>query len=241
MIIVGHRGARNEAPENTLESFVHAYQHGCRHFELDVQLSQDKQLIVFHDTTLKRTTGHRGRMTDFTAQELSNFDARLNTPGWPRPCPIPSLKTVVDALPDVSHWQFEVKTDSRLRLSIIAEQLIHFISARKLEERATITSSNRWILKQVKKRSIRSSTGLVAESRLYDPVKSATALGCDYLCLSDKLVSAKRVHDARKKGLHCSVWTVNDLKRMNELRQLGVDSVITDVPSKALTFMSASV
>jgi glycerophosphoryl diester phosphodiesterase len=234
MIIVGHRGARNEAPENTLESFEHAYTNGCRHFELDVQLSKDQQLIVFHDTTLKRTTGLRGRPVNFSAQQLAKMDARTNTPGWPTPCGIPTLSTLVTALPDVSHWQFEVKSDRRFRLRIVAEKLIAFIKDFNLEGRATITSSNRWFLKEVKRNSTETSIGLVAESRFYDPVKAAVSLGCDYLCLSNALVTSKRIVNAKQQGLICSVWTVNDTLRMAELKSLDVDSVITDVPSLAL-------
>ena len=60
MIVIGHRGARGEAPENTLVSFLHAREAGVRHFELDVRLSFDDRPVVIHDDTLLRTTGAPG-------------------------------------------------------------------------------------------------------------------------------------------------------------------------------------
>lgn len=74
--IIGHRGARNEAPENTIASFQVAQRNGCDAFELDVRLSRDFQLMVFHDKTLGRTTEHAGRLDDFKAAYLNQLDAR---------------------------------------------------------------------------------------------------------------------------------------------------------------------
>ena len=234
MLIVGHRGARHEAPENTLNSFVHAYDHGCRRFELDIQLSSDQHLMVFHDTSLKRTTGKRGRLVDFDSDYLKQLDARNNTPGWGSVCPIPSLNEILDALPQVDHWQFEVKPDSRYRLGVITRELSRLIDLYGLHQRATITSSSTWILRTLQSLHPSISTGLVYESRLGNPVKRALALDCDYLCLDKKLVTKKRITNAQNLGMHVSVWTVNDLEEMEKLKALGVDSIITDHPSMAI-------
>ncbi len=235
MIIVGHRGARNEAPENTVAGFVHAQQHGCEYFELDVQLSSDHQLMVFHDTSLKRTTGYRKKMTSCESGFLKQLDARLNTPGWPEPAPVPTLQEVLDSAPHVKHWQFEVKPDSRTRLIIIANRLNQLIQERGLEQCATITSSSRWLLSYLKS-SVNSkvSTGLVAEWPLPEPVATASDLGCDYLCVHHSLATPDLIARAHEKAMHVSVWTVNDLQHMHELEDAGVDSIITDIPSRAL-------
>ena len=57
--LVGHRGARGEAPENTLASFQVALEAGVTEMELDVRLSADGHLIVLHDSDVTRTTGMR--------------------------------------------------------------------------------------------------------------------------------------------------------------------------------------
>lgn len=234
MIVVGHRGAKNEAPENTISSFEHAYRHGCEHFELDVQLTADHQLVVFHDHSLKRTTGKRGKLGEYDLAELIQLDARQNTPGWPQPCPIPSLEQLINALPEVKHWQFEVKTDSRFRLNIVALKLLQLIKQHRLHEKVTLTSSNRWFLKNARGHCPRVSLGLVAESRLWDPVKAAVNLDCEYLCLSNRLVTQKRITRAHTEGLKVSVWTINSMERMSALAAMGIYSIITDVPSMAI-------
>ena len=60
VILYGHRGARFEAPENTLTGFRHALRQGITAFEFDVHLSADDQLVVIHDATVDRTTNGTG-------------------------------------------------------------------------------------------------------------------------------------------------------------------------------------
>jgi len=240
MIIVGHRGARREAPENTIEGFRHAHDNGCRHFELDIQLSKDLKLMVFHDTSLKRTTGRRGKLADQTADSLMSLDARLNTPGWSSPCLIPRLEDLLSSMPDVNHWQFEVKPDSHFRLAIVAQKLALIINTLKLHGSATVTSSSQWLLKEMQQHYPDISTGYVAESFLINPVATAKKLKCDYLCISNKLVNQRRIDDAHALNMHVSVWTVNDVARMESLKAMGVDSLITDIPSTALARLRAA-
>ena len=89
--LVGHRGARGEAPENTLASFQVAVEAGVTEMELDVRLSSDGQLIVLHDSDVTRTTGVRGNVRQYT-QQLGVMDARRNTPGWHSPTGIPHCR-----------------------------------------------------------------------------------------------------------------------------------------------------
>jgi len=238
MMIVGHRGARNEAPENTVEGFVHAQQHGCQYFELDIQLSADHELMVFHDSSLKRTTGQRGKLGSFPYHHLKTLDARLSMPNWPTQCLIPNLQTVVNSAPLTSHWQFEVKSDSRSRLGILIHHLHLFILENNLIKLVTVTSSNRWFLKQMSLLNPDIATGYVAELPFLDPVKTAKSLKCKMLAISLKIASENNIRRANEAGLHVSCWTVNDLERMRELNEMGVGSIITDIPSLAIQTFS---
>ena len=65
-LIYGHRGAKGEAPENTLTSFQECLKHGVRRCELDLHLSMDGELMVIHDPTLKRTADRRGKVVELS-------------------------------------------------------------------------------------------------------------------------------------------------------------------------------
>lgn len=231
MIVYGHRGARGEAPENTLAGFETAYRHGIRHFELDVQLSSDGVPVVIHDLTLERTTGKSGKVADHSAAELARMDARHNTTPWPEAVGIPTLERVLDASPDVAHYQLEVKPDGRNRLNILCNRLTELIQRRKLFETVVVTSSDGWFLQEIKRRNRRIHTGYVAGRRFPRPVVTARRLGCSYLIPSWRICSAEMVRQAHRHDMQVSVWTVNRIHDMLAMEELGVNSIITDFPT----------
>ena len=70
-----HRGLfdnESDAPENSLAAFQKAVEAGYG-MEMDVQLTKDDQLVVFHDATLKRMCGVEGNVWDYTLEELKQF------------------------------------------------------------------------------------------------------------------------------------------------------------------------
>lgn len=73
--VIGHRGAKAYAPENTLSSIHAAADLGCEWVEVDVKLSKDSEAIIFHDEELQRCTGVNGLVKDFTLAELREMDA----------------------------------------------------------------------------------------------------------------------------------------------------------------------
>jgi len=231
MIIYGHRGAKGEAPENTMAGFNHAYRHGIRHFELDVVLSQDGVPVMVHDLTVDRTTSHKGHICKFTATELGNMDARRNTSSWPVRTGIPTLESLLDQFDDLEHLQLEVKKDSHSRMNILCNRLTEIIQRRKLYQTATVTSSDPGFLREIRRRDRNVRIGLVAERKFPKPLNIATRLGCEYFCANWKILNKRLVEQAHRKNMHVSAWTVNRIHDMLCLEELGVDSVITDYPT----------
>ena len=231
MKIIGHRGARNEAPENTVEGFIHAQRNGCQHFELDIQLSADKELMVYHDKTLKRTSGLNQKLSQLSCSQLASIDSRLNTPGWGSPCYISSLETIFLAVPDTHSWQFEVKTDRRDSLTIILDKLATFIKVHDLYDKCHVTSTNKWFLKKLKLKNPKIETGFVCEFLYQRPVQSCSDIGASLLALNEKLASKKIVATAEAANIEVSCWTVNDIPRIDHLVSLGIESIITDHPT----------
>lgn len=238
-LIYGHRGAKGEAPENTLVSFEQCLQHGVRRCELDLHLSRDGELMVIHDPTLKRTTGRRGKVVQHDADELVNYDAREGGPGWKTPCPIPRLSELFEKC-DFEHWQLEVKSASRVRAARTVMAIKELAEQHRLLDRITVTSSSREVLRALNGLAPEISRGLVAEYTWLDPLKVARQYGCSLLALKWTLCTPERLEKARKQGLHVSVWTVNEPALMRRLADFGVDSLITDYPSLAVSTLSRS-
>ncbi|TDL94881.1 glycerophosphodiester phosphodiesterase [Pseudomonas stutzeri] len=236
-LIYGHRGAKGEAPENTLASFEQCLQHGVRRCELDLHLSRDGELMVIHDPTLKRTTGRRGKVAQHDAEELVKYDARQGGPGWKTPCPIPRLSELFEKC-DFEHWQLEVKSASRDRAARTVLAIKALAERYQLKERITVTSSSREVLRALNRLAPGISRGLVAEYNWLDPLKVARQYGCDLLALKWTLCTPERLEKAKKQGLHVSVWTVNEPALMRRLADFGVDSLITDYPGIAVSTLA---
>ncbi|SDT99841.1 glycerophosphodiester phosphodiesterase [Halopseudomonas salegens] len=237
-LIVGHRGARGEAPENTLASFAKALAAGVTRVELDLHLSADRQLMVIHDPTLKRTTGVRGKVAQHSAEDLQRIDARLGLPGWPEPCPIPTLEQVFGTFPDIEHYQLEVKSGSTAQSRIVLAAILQLVERFGLQNRVVVTSSSRTLLRTARDTAYPLATGLVEEYGLLDPLKSARRYQCRFLILKWTLCRPTLIQQAQAQGLHVSVWTVNEIEQMQRLIDMGVDSIITDYPHLAMRVLA---
>jgi len=233
--IVGHRGARGEAPENTAAGFQVAMEAGVHEIELDVRLSRDGHLIVVHDTNVTRTTGERGKAHHYTLSQLEVLDARRNTPGWHSPLGIPSLREVVALCGPSMRFQFEVKGADRPILHRLAHQLVVFINELALHDRVVVTSSHTGFLRMLGTMTSHIERGYVAEYRYQQPTRRAAALGCTWLMPRHILVTPALMRRARRRHLKVSTWTVNDLTRAERLTELGVDGIITDFPTSFVT------
>jgi len=229
--IVGHRGARGEAPENTAAGFQVALEAGVTEIELDVRLSRDGHLIVVHDANVTRTTGERGKAHHYTLSQLEVLDARRNTPGWHSPLGIPSLREVVDLCGPSMRFQFEVKGADRAILHRLAHQLVDFITQRQMNDRVVVTSSHTGFLRMLGTMTAHIERGYVAEYRYQQPTRRAVALGCTWLMPRHTLVTPALMRRARRRNLKVSTWTVNDLTRAERMLELGVDGIITDFPT----------
>lgn len=240
MDIVGHRGARGEAPENTLAGFQHALGAGVREIELDVRLSADGHLIVLHDADVDRTTWHAGPVHRRSLAELGLMDARRNTPGWHSPLGIPSLTEVLDFCPDETRFQFEVKAVDGARQQHLVHELRMLIEHRALHPRIVVTSSDTGFLKKMRLVEPHVELGFIAQYGWDQPLRRLRALDCSWLIAHHNLTSRRLVAGAHRRNARVSVWTVNAIDKAERMRALGVDSLITDYPSRMMAHFIGS-
>ena len=77
-VIGGHRGHQSDVRENTVENFAQLLGTGIPYVEIDVQLTRDDQLVIFHDASLEAATGLPGKVRDYTLEQLRGAFA-INT------------------------------------------------------------------------------------------------------------------------------------------------------------------
>lgn len=235
MQIIGHRGARREAPENTLGGFNYLRSLGIHRVELDLHLTTDQQLVVIHDYTTQRTAAKSGVVGQLSSTDLQRYNASAQFKGWPSPEPIPTLQQVLTAWPALQSIQLEVKTANVHKIPAIADRLAFIIHEFKLGARATVTSHDVRVLSQMHERYPHIRRGYVAERFARDPLMTCHHLRCEYLVMDYKGLRPVIVEQAHAMGMHVSTWTVNDLNNARRMYDMGVDSLITDVPSLLLS------
>ncbi len=248
MKIIGHRGARGEAPENTLGGFQHIINLGLKAVEFDVRLLNDGQLAVLHDATLQRTAGRPDHLSSLTTSDLTDFDNRQGWADWTHSEPIPTLQQVLYFIIDFEHIEVEVKAvDDQTAVENICLQLIDELQDWTNADAVIITSFDVRILAELQrlrddlKHTLK--TGLLLELQSDTPhhsnmagayVTAAHTLGCTRIGLSDKLATKEAVSTIKQANLQLSIWTVNSLERAQELASWGVDGLITDHPTLML-------
>lgn len=234
MQIYGHRGARGEAPENTLAGFSHLRQIGIHRVELDIVLDRNNEAIVIHDDTLDRTTNAQGPVKKFDALTLAQLDARGSDwqGRWPHITGVPTLEAVLDEWPQIESIQIEVKKMPIQQCGHAAKRILALCQQFQLNERGIITSQYIPFLQHLKSIHCKQAMGLVASRLKKDLVQEAVNLGCNYLCLKWTLCNPVLVQEAHQAGLSVSLWTVNDTTHLDKFYSWGVDSIITDYPSR---------
>jgi glycerophosphoryl diester phosphodiesterase len=232
--IIGHRGARTNAPENTLAGLRRAHQEGATWVEFDVKLTKDGIPILIHDETLERTTNGRGPVRDLPLAAIKLVDAG---------CPqvfggrfkgerIPTLEESLALLRELGMgFNIEIKPcpglereTSRLALAVVqrvwpAQAPVPVVSSFK---RASLEAA-RDVAPEMPR-------GYLAERLEPGWLDAAKALGCATIHPGFAHLTAPQVREAHAAGCPVLVWTVNDTARAVELRRWGVDSLISDVP-----------
>ena len=104
MLIIAHRGASSEAPENTLIAFSKAVEIGADYIEFDIRLTKDKEIIIMHDENTKRTTGYDGLIKDMTLSELK----KLNCGNEAIDAEIPTLEEIINLKRGNTKLQIEI-------------------------------------------------------------------------------------------------------------------------------------
>jgi len=238
-LIVAHRGSSANAPENTLDAFRQALTDRADAIELDVQLSRDDRVVVFHDVRLSRTTDGRGRLRDRTFRELRLLNAgSWFLPAW-RAQKIPSLEEVFELVNGKAGLNIEIKVDRRQKFSdTLVDKCCEMIRKFRAERYVLLTSFSVEVLRRIAEHRRGLVTGLLhypLSHKSRSPVILAHEAGAKYLIVSGAALSGRLVRRACEEGLHLGEYTLNSSSRIRRACRYNLDMIITDDPARART------
>ncbi len=225
--LIGHRGAAGRAPENTLVSFEKAINMGATMLELDVHLSKDGKLMVIHDHDITRTTTGNGLVENMTLEEIRQYDAGSWMNSDFRGEKIPTLQEVLDLVDGRVSLNIEIKAGEQVYAGLV-DKLIDVIA--QYDAQIVISSFHREYLKEIKEKAPAIEVALLYSRDLPDVLDEAVNERWEGLHPYYKLVDAKLMEGARRRGLAVRAWTVDEPGDMTHLIQLGVDGICTNFP-----------
>lgn len=198
-LLLGHRGARRYAPENTLEAFELALEHGCDGFEFDVRLTSDARCVVCHDP---RLGGREVAKTRF---------AKLSAP---------CLEDVLPRFGERAFLDIELKVPG---LEAMTAALVNRYPPRR---GYFVSSFLPEVVEGLHREDKSMALGLICDTPRQ--LAGWTGVPVQALFLERRLASAAVIDAVRAAGKQLFVWTVNREREIREFAELGVDGIISD-------------
>lgn len=255
MEVICYSCGRGENPENTLEGIRHCQSINSNwRIEMDLQLTADNEIVLFHDYQTLRTTGKDSRVNELTLAEVRKLNAGYSFKGSNQHIDR-STHFKISLLKDV----FEEFPHAKLLLDIhtddpqIVEIFIDLIESTFINGDFIVVSEYDSIIRKLKKERPNWRYGVPAneaKKMLYSsfiymdwmfPIKS------NILMLPKKygrinVLSKRVINHAKKRNRPIWAWmyegecvrTVESKKEMEELESIGVDGIFTEYPEKLL-------
>lgn len=227
-----HRGGAGHpelaGKENTLAAFRHAVGLGYRYIETDVHGTRDGELVVFHDDDLRRVTGSRGQLADYSLDELRKLRVGSTEA-------IPTLDEVLETFRDV-RFNIDIKNAAAI------EPLVRTIERHRAQDRVCVASFSNERLRAFRRlmgRRVPTSVspfGVVWNAyapvlpRLLNSPGVALQIPVTYeiRSRSPRVLTPRLLRHAHLAGKVVHVWTIDDPEEMHRLLDMGVDGIVSD-------------
>jgi glycerophosphoryl diester phosphodiesterase len=229
-LVIAHRGASQDAPENTLAAFQAAIDLGCRYLETDVHVTRDGVVVAFHDHELDRVTDRSGAIEALPMAEVAQAKP-----------PIPRLEEILARWPD-ARVNIDPKTDRAV------DPLVGVLDRLNAWDRVCIGAFSDRRLARIRRLHPGACTSMgpaaTATALLASRTGRMPRLGADCVQVPPKrhgvpIVSERFVRAAHRARLPVHVWTIDDEPTMHRLLDLGVDAIMTNRPRALLEVIAA--
>ncbi|GGA79536.1 glycerophosphodiester phosphodiesterase [Ornithinibacillus halotolerans] len=237
--IFGHRGSAGTHPENTMEAYQEAIRVGADGLEIDVHLTKDGKIAVFHDETVDRVTDGRGHVKDFTMDELKKLDAGNHLSEEFKGAKIPELKEVLALVKEANILiNIELKNVFYLEYPHLEEMVLKEVERFNLKKQTIISSFNHLSMRHMRALDSEIDIAILYSAKLIEPWNYAETVGATSLHPHLYSMTEEMIRYSEAHHIPVRPYTVNDEKLMEYFFQLGCEAIITDYPERAITIRS---
>lgn len=226
-LLVGHRGAMDVAPENTLPAFEAGLAGGADLLELDAQFTADEQVILFHDTDLFAKTGIRGQIGNFTAEFLRSLDVGSYFDLQFAGLHMPFLDEILAWAKDRVALMIELKHGPIFEPRL-DQHVVRLIEQYEMVDQVVIISFDQFALRRVKQMNPNLTVSLIYVGRFCDPLALIGDVPLDALSPATDFLTQDEVQLIQNAGYACTpggfYWDYPTLL------DWGVDTISTNNP-----------
>ncbi|MBY9018420.1 MAG: glycerophosphodiester phosphodiesterase [Candidatus Lokiarchaeota archaeon] len=221
ILVIGHKGASNISPENTLLAFRKAIELKADYIEFDIHKSLDGEIVVIHDNDTYNTTGTRGLIKEMMLKEIQELDAGEGEK-------IPTLNDLIKLTKGKINLQPEIKAPG------LIDDLVQILRKNNLVKKTIISSFDITQLINMKEIEPALKIGYLIPSELTRPrilsryIQKAVKNEFYAIHPHFTTISKELVDNIYANNLKINAWTVNEEEEMKRLIDLGVDGIITD-------------
>lgn len=235
-MIVAHRGASRDAPENTIPAFKLAWEQGADAIEGDFHLTGDGHIVCIHDGDTKRVSGKNLSIRKSTLEELRNLDAGAYHGKEYSGTVIPTIADVFLTIPDLKKIYIEIKCGAE----IIPRLLEEITESGLKQEQIVVISFNRELIHAVKLGAPefkalwlsvieKDESGKITPS-LETVLETLGQIKAAGFSSSKDIINEPFVKGIMEKGYEYHVWTVDDPETARRFKKWGAKSITTNVP-----------
>jgi glycerophosphoryl diester phosphodiesterase len=233
--IIAHRGASAYYPENTLPAFKGAIAMGADMVELDVQLTLDREVIVFHDEKISRCTDGRGKIADYSLVSLKKLDAGSWFDKKFKNTRIPTLVEVLDICKNKIAVNIEIKTEavSKMFFGGIEEKCLKIAEQSGMREHIVFSSFDPRAIMHLKQIDNTAMAAVLFAKKHYGsklPSEVMESVNADAFNCSASELNKKWLINIKSKNIPVNIYTVNDEKKMKKFLDMGVNGIFTNKP-----------
>ncbi len=231
-LTIAHRGDPAAAPENTMPAFEAALASGAEVLELDLRMTADEQVVVFHDELLDRTTNAVGPLADRTLAELLTLDAGSWYGGAWAGTRIPTFDEFLPLLQG---------SDARAIIELkglwtvdALRPIIAGIYRYGVQDRVVLASFEVPTLLELWREAPSLNRAVIVRRLPDDPVDFAASVGATTVVTSMRSfrVDPEAAGMLQRAGLTVVVYTLNRGDLWQQALDLGIDGVVTDAPRR---------
>jgi len=225
--LIAHRGASAAAPEGTRAAIRGAIRAGAQMIELDVQMTRDGRLVVFHDDRLERTTNGSGWLRELSYAQV----ARLDAGSWFHPRfageRVLLVSQAIRLIPQRMRINLELKRTSQRQA--VLRRFVRTVRWTRSARRMLVSSFDPALLEPLCRRV---ACALLCQHGPERSLQQAVRLGCAAWHPHVSLATPARIRRAHRAGLQVNVWVVDDPRRARRLIRWGADGIVTNDPGR---------